>query len=258
MDSLSRTLLHVRPHNLDSSAQSEARFETTHWSLVLEAGRHDGRQSRDALAALCSAYWEPVYAFLRRKGRNPEDARDLTQAFFARLLEKDVVGAADPRRGRFRSFLLKCVQHFVSHQDEQADAMKRGGGQVIIPLDVGGAESRYCIEPFHELTPEHIFERRWAMALLARVLDRLRHATVRGKDAREFDRLKVFLGGALPNDSHAAAANDLDMTEAAVKVAVHRMRKAYRDLLREEISRTVESPAEVDDEIRSLFTAIAG
>jgi DNA-directed RNA polymerase specialized sigma24 family protein len=239
------------------AAASAARFHTTQWSVVLQAGGGVVPGQREALAALCSAYWYPVYAFLRRKGRSAEDAGDLTQGFFARLIEKDVLAAADPNRGRFRSFLLKSVQHFVANQDDHDRALKRGGGAFAVPLQVDDAEGRYRLEPSHDTTPERLFERRWAVALLECVLARLRQQSAKGGDATAFDRLKVFLGGPLPEDSYAAAASDLGMTEAAVKVAVHRLRSSYSRLLREEIGRTVESSIEVEDEIRQLFAALS-
>lgn len=232
------------------------RFATTHWSLVLAAGRSASPAAHEALAALCEVYWYPVYAFLRRKGREAEDARDLTQGLFARLIEKDLLAAADPGRGRFRSYLLKSAQNFVSNQDEHAAALKRGGGVARGSLDIERAEALYRVEPAHEMTAERIFERRWAMTLLERVLVRLRQRRSRGKRAAAFERLKVFLGGPLPSDSYAAAAGELQMSEANVKVAVHRMRAAYRDLLREEIGRTVESSGEIEDEINHLFAAL--
>jgi RNA polymerase sigma-70 factor (ECF subfamily) len=240
----------------NDSANSHARFDTTHWSLVLAAGQKARPESRDAIATLCEVYWYPIYAFLRRRGRNAEEAGDLTQSFFARLLDKELLGRADPARGRFRSYLLKSLQNFVSNEDEQARALKRGGGDLPIALDVENAEGRYRLEPSHEITPECLFERRWALALLDRILVRLRQQSVHGKDGREFDRLKVFLGGALPDDSYAAAGGELGMTEANVKVMVHRMRASYRQLLREEIGRTVESPAQIDDELKHLFQAV--
>ena len=224
--------------------------------LRLLRGR-EGPESREALAALCEVYWYPIYAFLRRRGRDAEEAGDLTQAFFARLLEKEMLGSADPERGRFRSYLLKSLQNFVSNQDEHARALKRGGDATPISLDVEHAESRYRLEPSHEVTPECLFERRWALALLDRILSRLRQQSIRGKDGRTFDRLKIFLAGPLPNDSYAAAGSELGLSEANVKVMVHRMRARYRELLREEIGRTVESPGEVEDEINHLFEALA-
>jgi len=235
-----------------------ARFDTTRWTLVLQAGQRDGAGGREALARLCGAYWYPVYAFLRRKGRDADAARDLTQGFFARLLDKDVLGAADPARGRFRSFLLKSVEHFAANEDKRERALKRGGGAWHAPLDFDDAEGCYRREPAHEVTAERLFERRWAVALLDCVLARLRARSTKGGDARVFERLKVFLAGPLPDDSYAAAAAELGMSEAAVKVAIHRMRGRYRELLRDEVGRTVETEAEIDVEIRHLFDAVAG
>jgi DNA-directed RNA polymerase specialized sigma24 family protein len=239
-----------------SLPSSEAEFASTHWSVVMGAARRHGIAAAGPLAALCEAYWSPVYLFLRRKGRNAEDARDLTQGFFARLLERDVVAAADPARGRFRSFLLKAVQCYAANLDEAANAIKRGGGMPAMSLEWQRTEGTYLVEPSHRLTPERLFERRWAIALLERVLARLRRASTHGDNGLAFDRLKGFLGGPSPDDSYAAAAAELHMTEAAVKVAVHRLRGRYRELLREEIGRTVDSQEDVDDEIRHLFDAL--
>lgn len=240
-----------------ASAESDGVFATTRWSLVLAAGHHkETPDGHAALTELCETYWYPVYAFLRRKGRDAETAADVTQAFFARLLDKEVLAAVEPGRGRFRSFLLKSVQNFAANEDAAARAVRRGGGKTPVRLDVPDAEGRYLHEPGHDLTPERLFERRWALSLLDRTLSRLRQATVRGGDPKVFDRLRTFLSGPLPDDSYAAAAADLGMTEAAVKVAIHRMRKRYRELLREEIARTVESEAEIEDEINQLFAAL--
>jgi RNA polymerase sigma-70 factor (ECF subfamily) len=238
------------------NSDADGAFATTHWSMVLKAGHNQTADDRAALAELCETYWYPVYAFLRRKGRPAEDAADLTQAFFARLLDKEVLSAVEPGRGRFRSFLLKSVQNFAANEDAAARAQRRGGGRSPIRLDVPDAEGRYLHEPGHDVTPERLFDRRWALSLLERTLSRLRQATVRHGDHATFDRLKTFLSGPLPDDSYASVAAELGTTEAAVKVAIHRMRKRYRELLREEIGRTVESEAEIEDEIGQLFAAL--
>jgi RNA polymerase sigma-70 factor (ECF subfamily) len=233
-------------------------FATTHWSVVLAAGNAASPGSRRALATLCEAYWFPLYAFARRLGRQPDDARDLTQAFFARLLEKDFLRAADPARGRFRSFLLAAFKHFLAKEHDRAAAQKRGGGKHMFSLDLASAEGRYGLEPASGLTPERAYERRWALTLLDRVMRRLQdESSALGKE-RLFDRLKVFLTGDSDTPPYREVADELGMTEGAVKVAVHRLRRRFRELVLEEIAQTVDGPAEVEDELRHLFEALRG
>lgn len=229
-------------------------FATTRWSLVLAAADADAPDSRRALAELCAAYWYPLYAFLRRQGCGADEARDHTQEFFARLLEKDYLRVVDRARGRFRSFLLAACQHFLANERDKARAQKRGGGRLHVPIDFGDAEKRYGHEPAHFLTPERLFQRRWALTLLDKVLHRLRlEMAESGRDA-VFSQLKDTLtGSSIP---YAHLAEQLGMTEGAVKVAAHRLRKRYRELLRQEIERTVDCETEVEDEIRSLFAAL--
>jgi RNA polymerase sigma-70 factor (ECF subfamily) len=207
---------------------------------------------------LCHAYWYPLYAFIRRQGFSPEQAQDHTQEFFARFLEKDLLGSADRARGQFRSFLLAACKHFLANERDRARAVKRGGGREPVSLDLQDAEQRYGLEPADELTPERLFERRWALTLLDQVLARLREESVRADKASLFDRLKGFLTGHADAKPYRQVAEELGMTEGAVKVAVHRLRNRYRELLQEEIARTVDDPAQVEDEIRSLFQALAG
>ncbi len=231
-------------------------FATTHWSVVLAAGDVASPGSRRALAALCEAYWFPLYAFARRLGRQPDDASDLTQAFFARLLEKGYLRAADPSRGRFRSFLLAAFKHFLAREHDRATALKRGGGKHPISLDLASAEGRYRLEPASGLTPERAYERRWALTLLDRVIGRLRDESAASGKGGLFDRLKVFLTGESDSPTHRQVAAELGMTEGAVKVAVHRLRRRFRELVLDEIGRTVDGPAEVEDELRHLFEAL--
>jgi len=204
---------------------------------------------------LCRLYWYPLYAYLRRRGHAPPEAEDLTQGFFACLLERDALAAADPQRGRFRSFLLTSLKHFVADQRDRDRAQKRGGGQKIMSLDVRGAEGRYCLEPADNLTAEKLFERRWAQTMLELVLGDLRRQYARDGRQRTFERLKGFLRGKAARGSYGQVAAELDVTEAAVRVAVHRLRRRYRELLREHIAQTVASPEDVEDEIRHLFSA---
>jgi RNA polymerase sigma-70 factor (ECF subfamily) len=232
------------------------RFATTHWSQVLAAGRGGSPGSRQALEALCEAYWYPLYAFVRRSGHPPEDARDLTQAFFARLLEKDYLQAADPERGRFRSFLLAAFKHFLSQERDRATAQKRGGGRPVLSLDFAAGEDRYRLEPAHHLTPERVYERRWALMLLDRVLQHLREEFTRSGKAELFDRLGVFLTGEDGVPAYRQVAQECGLSEGAVKVAVHRLRRRFRDALLAEIAQTVADPADAGAELRGLFDAL--
>jgi RNA polymerase sigma-70 factor (ECF subfamily) len=240
------------------SVPSAARhFHTTRWSLVLAAGQQASAASHEALGALCQLYWYPLYAFARRQVSQAEEAQDLTQEFFARLLEKDYLRAADPERGKFRSFLLTAFKHFLAKERDRARAQKRGGGQQVLPLDFQAGEQRYSREPAHEVTAEKLFERRWALTLLDRVLARLRgEFEVAGKQTL-FERLKGCLAGEKnPGGSYQELASDLQMTEGAVKVAVYRLRRRYQELLLEEIAQTVAAPEEIEDELRHLFEAV--
>lgn len=242
--------------DVDSSPPQH--FVTTHWSLVLAAGQTQGAAAERALAKLCESYWYPLYAYLRRHGRTPHDAQDLTQEFFARLLEKNYLSEARRERGKFRSFLLTSLNHFLANEWDRMGAQKRGGGQTLISLDAESAESRYRLEPEDAATPDRIFERRWAITLLDRVL-RILQREYEMADRREFfDRLKFSLTGERSALPYAELAAQMGMTEGAIKSAVHRLRGRYREILYEEIANTVSSPEEVEDEIRHLFKVLAG
>jgi RNA polymerase sigma factor (sigma-70 family) len=241
-----------------SDAPRQPVFATTHWSLVLSAGDQPSPQAVDALEKLCRAYWLPIYAFVRRQGRSPHDAQDLTQEFFARLLEKKSLAVADPARGRFRSFLLASLKHFLANEWDKARAQKRGGGQILIPIDAADAETKHGLDPADPATAEKIYERRWALALLDQVLRRLREEYVRDGREKLFEQLKPTLTEASRTVPYAEIAARLGTSEGAVKVAVHRLRQRYRELLRTEIADTVAGPDEVEDEIRNLFAALAG
>lgn len=217
---------------------------------VSSAGAHE------ALATLCETYWYPLYAFLRSRGSSVEDAQDLTQAFFARVLEKHAIRQADPARGRFRSFLLASLKNFAANERDREIAKKRGGGVPVVSLEFESAEGRFQMEPASNETPEKIFDRRWALTLLDRVLSRLKAEMVPSGREAQFDRLKAYLTGGQPQLSYAQTAGDLGMSEGAVKVAVHRLRRHFRDLLRDEIAQTVSSPGEIDDELRHLWSAV--
>jgi RNA polymerase sigma-70 factor (ECF subfamily) len=241
-----------------SSAAPEAgRFATTHWSIVVSAGgRRDEPQAREALATLCQAYWYPLYAYLRRQGTPAGDAQDLVQAFFCELLEKDRLAAADQQRGRFRSFLLISLKHFQANQWRRAAAQKRGGGAAALSLDLEAGERRFALEPAHEQTAERIFQRQWAMTVLEQALGALRAEFAAAGKAELFERLKEHVGGDQNRVPYRELAAGLNMTEGALKVAVHRFRGRWREALRDQIAQTVAGPAEVEQELRELFDAV--
>lgn len=232
-----------------------ARFETTHWSLILAAGQTDASESKHALATLCRLYWYPVYAYARRRGIDRDEAADLTQGFFARLIEQKVVRGADPNRGKFRSYLLGAFKHYLSHEWARARAQKRGGGKKLVPLDPHVAESRYGLEPSHDVTAERLFERQWALRLLELALEDLAEQCSRAGKQRQFELFKPFLSGGT-GTAYRDAGAELGLSEGAVRVWVHRLRGQYRRLLREHIRRTVASLEQVEEEIRHLFCAI--
>jgi RNA polymerase sigma-70 factor (ECF subfamily) len=242
--------------NTNPKPSQAGRFETTHWSIVLTARDRDAPEAEQALAALCAAYWYPIYAFIRRKGYDADESADLTQEFFARLLEKDYIKAVDRAKGRFRSFLVAACTHFLSNERDRAHALKRGGKRSLISIDVRDAEGRYRAEPAHELTAERIFDRRWAFTLLGRVLERLGEESRRAGKRPVYERLKVTLTGEEGAVPYARVGAELGMTEAAVKKAAERLRRRYRELLRAQIAETVADPGEVDDEIRDLFAIL--
>jgi DNA-directed RNA polymerase specialized sigma24 family protein len=233
-------------------------FLTTHWSVVLSARRKDSPQSAAALETLCRTYWYPLYAFVRRQGHSPPDSQDLTQGFFARLLEKDYLKAAAQEKGRFRTFLIVALKRFLANEWDHARAQKRGGGQVVLSLDTELAEQRYQVEPVEGSTAEKVFERRWALTLLDRTMARLRDEFSAGGKREDFDRLKMCLTADRGEISYAEMAKSLAMTEGAARVAVHRLRKRFRDIFREEIAHTVAGPEEIEDEVRYLMGVLAG
>lgn len=248
------------PHSAQSRmslmALADDDFATTRWSVVLAAGRKSDPSSDRALADLCQSYWYPLYAYVRRRGIDADAARDLTQEFFARLLEKNNLAVAQPERGRFRAFLLTSLKNFLANEWERQRAQKRGGCNAILSLDFDSGESRFHTEPAHHDSPDRLFDRHWALAVLDHCLASLRAEFSReGKD-RHFQQLKNFLAGEAAA-SYAQVGQLLGMTEGAVKVAVHRLRRRYRELLRGEVAQTLAEPAEVDDEIRCLFDALS-
>ena len=223
---------------------------------MLAAGRGNAPEADAALAVLCQTYWYPLYAYVRRSGHPADEAKDLTQEFFARLLEKHYLRAADAERGRFRSFLLTAFKHFLSRERHQARALKRGGGRRMLSLDFDQGESRFRLEPVTDVTAEAIYERRWALTLLDRVMARLRDELERAGKREDFDRLKVFLTGEAAAPSYREVAAATGTTEGAVKVAVHRLRRRFREIVLAEIAQTVSTPEDVEEELRHLFEAI--
>lgn len=231
-------------------------FATTQWSQVLAAREGSDTQARQALASLCETYWYPLYAYVRRQGHDADEARDLTQGFFAQLLEKNYLEDVEPSAGRFRSFLLTSLRHFLSHQWEKARAQKRGGGSRTVSLDAADAEVRYGWEPADRLTPEQVFERRWALTLVERALARLRQESVATNTTQRFEVLKTHLTGEEPHTPYREVATELGLSEGAVKVAVHNLRRKFAQVLRAEIAETVADPAEIDEEMRYLLQAV--
>lgn len=234
-----------------------AQFDTTNWSVVLKAASGDTAGCRQALSDLCETYWYPVYALIRRSGASPADAQDLTQEYFARFLEKRFLDDVRPERGRFRSFLLVSVRHFLHNERDRERALKRGGGARLLPLHGAEGEVRYEREPVDKVTPEVLFERAWVRAVLDRTLARLETEADGSLRSERFALLRAFLTGGGPEATYAELAREWDVTESAVRVAVHRLRRRFGTLLREEVARTVEDPAEVEEEIRYLLT-VAG
>jgi RNA polymerase sigma factor (sigma-70 family) len=226
--------------------------------MVLQAADPASPKSADALAELCRTYWYPIYAFIRRQGRDHEAAQDLAQEFFARMLEKRYIDEVGPEKGRFRSFLLVCLKRFLANEHDKARAQKRGGGRSILSIDFEDADGRYVLEPGHDVTPERIFERRWALTVLERSLASLAAEFERSGKSAMFEALKVYLVGEVGAPPYEEMAKRLGTSEGAVKVAVHRLREKYRAAVRAEIVATVEREEDVDREIEELFAALGG
>lgn len=239
-------------HNSDPS---RGVFATTHWSIVLSARNGDSSEAFTALESLCRAYWRPVYAYVRRDGQRPADAQDLTQEFFRRFIEKDWIENLQHQRGKFRSFLLTFLKHFLSDERDRAGALKRGGGATLIALDDLEAEERYAQEPVNS-TPDQAFERRWAETVMERAVQRLRDEYREEGKGPLFELLKDSQPGERAEGGYAELGVQLGMSEGAVKSAVHRLRLRHRDLLRAEIASTIGDLSEVDDEIRHLITVL--
>ena len=232
-------------------------FATTHWTVVLAAGKRSSPQSNGALEELCRSYWFPLYAYVRRRGHSKEDAEDLTQEFFRRFLGKNYLEGVSSDRGRFRAFLLAALKNFLANEWDRARRQKRGGGVTPLSLDWQTADTQFQIADITEPSPEKAFDREWALALLAKVIERLRAECEAEGREKQFAELKIFLTAGKGELSHADAARALAMDEGAVRVAVHRLRKRYRQLLRDEIAQTLADSADVDEEMRALFGAFA-
>ncbi len=242
----------------DERARAAASFNTTHWTIVLACrDQDDSPAAEQALANLYQTYWYPLYAYIRRCGYSEHDAEDLVQGFYAHIHEKRALAKADPQRGKFRTFLLSALQNFLANENERSRAQKRGGGRELIRLDAEDAKARYQLEPVHSVTPESIFEMRWAHALLDQTLADLRaDFAARGKQ-RLFEGLQTFLTADSGETSYQQAADNLGLPLSAVKTSVHRMRLDYRTRLREEIGRTVSCPEEIDEELLYLRKVLA-
>ncbi len=243
----------------DSEVQAHGGgFATTHWSVVLAAGQRGTPQSTAALEQLCRTYWYPLYAYVRRRGYGHEDAQDLTQGFLLQLLESKSFARVERSKGRFRSFLLAGLNYFLADQRDRANARKRGGGHPILSFDAQAAEQRYWLEPVDDWSPDKLFERSWALALLDTVLARLERECQEAGKAGVFERLRVFLVPETGQATYADVAAELSMTGEAVKKAAQRLRRRYYELFREAIAQTVADPAEVEAEMRYLCAVMAG
>jgi RNA polymerase sigma-70 factor (ECF subfamily) len=232
-------------------------FATTHWTVVLAAGRGSTPQADRALEELCRTYWYPLYAYLRRQGKHKEDAEDLTQGFFARFLQHNYLEGLSSEKGRFRAFLLAALKHYLANEWDKSQRQKRGGGVAPLSLDWQDADTRYQIDPADQLSPDTLYDRAWAMTLLEQVIRRLRDESAAEGKGKAFEQLKPFLMTGQDAIPYAEAAARLGLNEGAARVAVHRLRKRYRALLREEISQTLSDPADAEEEMRALFRAFA-
>jgi RNA polymerase sigma-70 factor (ECF subfamily) len=244
-------------HHPEPRPEPNCWFTTTHWSVVLRARDDESTRARDGLAALCQTYWPPIYAYLRREGHAPADAEDLTQGFFVHLFEQDFLSHLQHREGKFRSFLLKFLKHYVSDVRDKARSQKRGGGQTFISLDELKEEERHALEPADALTADQVFERRWAQRLMERAVARLRQEYVDDGKAELFDQLKDLQPGERGARTYVEIGAQFGLSETAVKSAVHRLRLRHRDVLRSEIANTIGSPSEVDAEIQHLMGVLS-
>jgi RNA polymerase sigma factor (sigma-70 family) len=241
----------------NSTPADTSRFATTHWSVVLAAGSPESTRYQEALEELCRTYWFPLYAFLRRRGCDTHQAEDYIQAFFTRMLEKHSLNAVDMKLGKFRSFLLASLKNFVANEIDHIQAQKRGGRHTVLSLDFGNAERQYISEPSHEMSPEKLFEKSWAITVLQHAMNQLEAEFASSNKRSLFDHLRVYLtaeAGVIP---YRDVAVQLEMTEGAVKMAVHRLRSRYRDLLREKVAQTVAAQEQIDEEIHELLAVLS-
>lgn len=242
---------------MGSGSRGRGRFATTHWSIVLAAGKSSCANQKQALEELCQSYWYPLYAYLRRRRCDAHKAEDLTQAFFAYLLEKEELRTVDPRYGKFRSFLLIRLKRFFSDELDRANAQKRGGGRKIVSLNFQNAEEQYALEPADEMSAEKLFEKAWALTVLERTMERLEEEMANKGKQKLFEHLKVYLTTEKDVVPYQDTAAELEMTEASVRVAVHRLRRQYRRFLRDEIAQTIDDKGQIDDEMGCLLAALA-
>jgi RNA polymerase sigma-70 factor (ECF subfamily) len=245
----------ISKHSSQSSQAPGDIFVTTHWTVVLAAGQRHTPQSDHALEELCRTYWFPLYAYVRRRGHSKQDAEDSVQAFFARFLEKNYLTGLSAERGRFRAFLLASLKHFLINEWKKSQRQKRGGGEINLSLDWQTADTKFQVAATNEPSPDQAFDREWALALLAKVIERLQQECAADGKARLFDQLKMFLMAGKGESAQSDVAKTLGMEEGAVRVAIHRLRKRYRVLLRDEIAQTLADESQVDEEMRALFGA---
>ena len=235
---------------------ASAQFCTTHWSVVLEAGASQDSRAQTALEELCRTYWHPIYCFVRRRGQSPEDAQDLTQEFFKRLIDRRAFSRVDRDKGRFRSFLLACLNHFLAKEWRNRNTLKRGAGQIFVPIDMATAEEGYSGGQSRNQTPEQLYDQRWALGVMERAMQRLRREFSESGKEGLFEELKGFLSVATDDGAYDLAAARLHMTRIAVATSVHRLRRSYRERVREEVAQTVTTPLELEEEMRYLLEVL--
>jgi len=243
--------------SVNIAAAPVGEFPATHWSVVLAAAQEDSPQATEALETLCRTYWYPLYAFVRCRGHSPEDAQDLTQEFFAHFLQKGYFHLADRTRGRFRTFLVHTLEHFLINEWKRGQRLRRGGGRVCFSLDAAEAETRYLGEAAGNMTPERFYDQRWATTLLDQVMTGLRQEYAEAGRTAVFEVLAGFLWGKDESVSYAQIGERWGMTEGALRAAMHRLRRRYRERLRAEVAQTVAPPDTVEDELRYLLTVVS-
>jgi RNA polymerase sigma factor (sigma-70 family) len=242
----------------DLPIKGGTQFATTHWSVVVAAVEQASPQASDALEKLCHTYWYPLYAFVRRQGNNADVAQDLTQEFFRRLIEKNYLAGVKQEKGKFRTFLLAAMKHFLANERVRDRRIKRGGGRTIISLDDEQAEQRYLLDPETDLSPEKIYEQRWATTIMEKAIASLRENWVQAGKSSQFEALKKFLSTNPSDGDYRAIAQQLNLSPGAVSAAVHRLRRGYGEHVRAEIAQTVTQPADIDDELRYLYSVLTG